>query len=127
MVIISDGENPRAEANREVADDPSGRPARPIGSDVRARDRLNRRARIIARDPRVPPAIVDPARSVARDRATENARDRAHAAAEVTPDRRPPTIVESGVHRDRDRGRENPDRVPETGGGTVDRAANRRA
>jgi len=67
---------------------------------------------------------IDP-RSVARDRAIENARDRAREATDV-PGRCLPTIARSG-RRDRVPVRGNPARVPETGEGTVDRVANRRA
>lgn len=108
-----------------MADARPGRRARPNvwrTSGVRARDRPSR-ARIIVRDPRVPPATIDP-RSVARDRVIGNAQDRAREAADV-PGRCLSTIAENG-RRDRVPVRENPARVPETGEETVDRAANHR-
>lgn len=126
VVTTSGDENPRAGASREVADAPPGRRARPNAwriNDVRARDRPSR-AKTIVRDPHGPPVTID-LRSVARDRAIENARDRAREATDV-PGRRLPTIARSG-RRDRVPVRGNPARVPETGEGTVDRAANRRA
>lgn len=110
-----------------MADAPPDRRARPNAwriRGVRARDQPNR-ARTIVRDPRVPPVIIDPIRSVAQDRAIGNARDRAHVAADA-PDRCLPTIAGSG-RRDRAPVRENLARVPETGEGIVDRAANHRA
>lgn len=124
-VTISGDENPRAGASREAADARLGRRARPNAwrtSGVRARDRPNC-AKTIVRDLRVPPATIDP-RSIARDRVIGNARDRAREAADV-PGRRLSTIAGNG-RRDRVPVRENPARVPETGEGTVDRAANRR-
>lgn len=107
-----------------MADAPSDRRARPNAWPIRgvhARDQPSR-ARTIVHDPRVPPVIIDPTRSVARNRAIGNARDRAHVAADA-PDRCLPTIAESG--RDRAPIRENLARVPEIGGGIVDRVANR--
>lgn len=126
-VITSGDENLRAGASREAADAPPGRRAHPNAwriSGVRARDQPSC-ARIIARDLRVLPVIIDPTRSDARDRAIGSARDRAREAVDAL-DQRLPTIAGSG-HRDRAPVRGNPVRVPEIGGGTVDRAANHRA
>jgi hypothetical protein len=119
-------ESPRVEASREAADGLPGHRARPnaaaVTSDGRVRDRQNR-ARIIARGPRVPPAITDPAESVVHNRhatATASVRDRARAAAIDAPDRHP--SIRSGL-RDRILAGGNPARVPERGGGAADRVA----
>lgn len=118
------GGSPRAGASRGAADGPPGHRARPNAaatSGDRARGRRNR-ARIIARDPRVPPAITDPAGSVVRSRATGSARSRVRVAIDA-PDRCPP--IGSGP-RDRAPADGNLARIPERGGGAADRAANRR-
>lgn len=122
--VIIDGGSPRAGASRGAADGPSGHRARPNAaatSGDRARDRRNR-ARIIVRGPRVPPAIIDPAGSAVRSRASGSARDRVRVAIDA-PDRRPP--IGSGS-RDRAPADGNLARIPERGDGTADRAANRR-
>lgn len=123
-VTVGDG-SPRAGASRGAADGPSDHRVRPnvavTTSDARARGRRNR-ARIIARGPRVPPAITDRAGSVARSRATANAQGHGRAAID-DPDRHLP--IGNGL-RDRAPADGNLARIPERGGGTAGRVASHR-